>query len=185
MANGDIAAAAGIPKVDSTDDRRMGYDEINRALDQIVIRTRPKAVFKVSRGATQIVPAADTVLAALWGVPERTDDATFAWNAAAGALTVKIAGYYEIDAAVQIGLVAANVTVTLSRNGTSAVEAAKALDSESRTATTQTRTFAKLRSPSVYLAAGDVIRVLAWPGAQVPVGDFTGPAAAGLTVRAS
>lgn len=35
MANGDLAASIGIPTVAATDDKRLGYDEINRALDVI------------------------------------------------------------------------------------------------------------------------------------------------------
>lgn len=35
MANGDLAASIGIPTVAGTADKRLGYDEINRALDVI------------------------------------------------------------------------------------------------------------------------------------------------------
>lgn len=54
MANGDIAAAAGIPKVDATDDRRLGYDEINRALD-LIVTTR--AALLAGDGLVPIIPA--------------------------------------------------------------------------------------------------------------------------------
>lgn len=39
MANGDIAAAAGLPVVAPTADIRLGYDEINKTRDQLVQRT--------------------------------------------------------------------------------------------------------------------------------------------------
>ena len=37
MANGDIAAAAGLPVVTPTADVRLGYDEINRTRDQVAV----------------------------------------------------------------------------------------------------------------------------------------------------
>ena len=55
MANGDAAAAAGLPTVAGTADRRQGYDEINKTRDQLV-----QLVFPISQGGT----GATTALAA-------------------------------------------------------------------------------------------------------------------------
>lgn len=50
MANGDAAAAAGMDVVASTDDRRNGYDEINKTRDYIADRT--SAVTPITKGGT-------------------------------------------------------------------------------------------------------------------------------------
>jgi hypothetical protein len=66
MANGDIAAAAGIAIVPPTAKVKMGYDEINRALDTIVTEDNKikAAVVPVAKGGTgsTTAPAARTAL---------------------------------------------------------------------------------------------------------------------------
>lgn len=61
MANGDIAASIGIPTLAATDDKRDGWDEINRALDviaqHIISGTHPASAITsgtlpVTRGGT-------------------------------------------------------------------------------------------------------------------------------------
>lgn len=67
MANGDAAAAAGMDVVASTDDRRDGYDEINKTRDYIAQRT--SAVQPVNKGGTGATTAASarTNLGINWG----------------------------------------------------------------------------------------------------------------------
>lgn len=57
MANGDAAAAAGMDLVASTDDRRDGWDEINKTRDYIAERTN--AVTPVEKGGTGGVTVAE------------------------------------------------------------------------------------------------------------------------------
>jgi hypothetical protein len=54
MANGDIAAAKGIPLVSPTGLVKNGYDEINRALDVIVLEDNKvkAAIVPVAKGGT-------------------------------------------------------------------------------------------------------------------------------------
>lgn len=50
MANGDAAASAGMAVLIGTEDRRLGYDEINRTRDYIALRTYD--VLPVAKGGT-------------------------------------------------------------------------------------------------------------------------------------
>lgn len=71
MANGDIAAAAGIPVVPATGKVKMGYDEINRALDLIVtednkVKAAVTAIAKGGTGATAAAAAAVNLNVPAW-----------------------------------------------------------------------------------------------------------------------
>lgn len=66
MANGDDALAAGMDVLDGNEDRREGYDEINKTRDYIAQRT--SAVTPIEKGGTG-ASTAETARAAL-GIPE-------------------------------------------------------------------------------------------------------------------
>ena len=66
MANGDDAAAAGMDVLDGNEDRREGYDEINKTRDYIAQRT--STVTPIAKGGTGETNAA-AALSALGGVP--------------------------------------------------------------------------------------------------------------------
>jgi hypothetical protein len=71
MANGDIAAAAGIPKVPPTALVKLGYDEINRALDVIVtednkVKARVTPIANGGTAATTAAAAATNLKVPAW-----------------------------------------------------------------------------------------------------------------------
>src|SRR5690606_23793059 len=56
MANGDAAAAAGMDVLTGNEDRRLGYDEINKTRDYIADRT--SEVTPIAKGGTGATTAA-------------------------------------------------------------------------------------------------------------------------------
>lgn len=167
MANGDIAASLGWPTFSATQDRRLGYDNDNYALDRAaeqyitlrddVLPAINQPIFSVKRG-TSIYNLAGGDWTAFTSTPFATpilNDGFTAW--AGGQLTIEKAGVYQVDAHVQF--VDANYNRT-------AIEIVKNT-SQAGTANTLARnvtggSLSVSAGDLVPLVAGDVLRLLGY-----------------------